>query len=84
MSDLVGGLSFWLYRGVLRSSYLLGWLAVLHLVLIFPQPHPVVIRHPRLIWLVYAIPGSLIALYIAILFWVTRNYFQEPGGDTLK
>lgn len=78
-TDIVDGFSFWLYRGILRTSYVLGWVGVLHLTLIFPLPYSALVRYPKIIWFVYAVPCLLMVLYIMLLWWGRVSPLQWLG-----
>jgi hypothetical protein len=55
VSDLVGGLGFWLYRLATPGLWLIYWPAALHVALVFPRPRPITRRHPALIPAIYAL-----------------------------
>jgi hypothetical protein len=63
--DVVGGIGFWLYVATTIGVWHLVWGAGLHFVLVFPQPHGLVLRHPGAIRLVYLAPYLLSFGYMA-------------------
>ncbi|MDQ4077601.1 MAG: hypothetical protein M3220_15310 [Chloroflexota bacterium] len=67
VDDLVGGVGFWLYMATSGGAYLLFWLAALHFALVFPQPHALLLRYPRLLWIWYTLPYGLYLGYLVAL-----------------
>jgi two-component system, NarL family, sensor kinase len=63
--DLAGGRGVWPYVGS-EISNMLMWAALVHFTLVFPEPAPIVRRHPWLTGLVYALPFGLYVLSLAI------------------
>lgn len=68
VSDVVGGLGFWLFRLSTPGLWLIYWPAALHVALVFPKPMPIVRRNPKLVPALY---GSSFLIYLSILifFW---------------
>ncbi|WIG59972.1 MAG: Two-component system sensor histidine kinase [Ktedonobacterales bacterium] len=83
VSDLVGGVGFWLYKATTSICYLLFYIAALHFALIFPRPHAVLARRPRLIWALYATPFLLDLIYIVATRQQTPSTLDWLGRLTL-
>ena len=85
VGDITGGIGFWLYKATTFGAYMLFWIAGLHFMLIFPQPHPLVTRHAWLIPAIYAAPFAIYPLYLAaawsgsasVLVWLGRWILGE-------
>ena len=73
VSDLVGGLGFWLYKITSTGAFTLFWVALLHFALVFPRPHSIVVNHPSIIPLIYVAPYTLYFAYLAAV---------EPGASS--
>ncbi|HEY7348627.1 MAG TPA: histidine kinase [Ktedonobacterales bacterium] len=65
VSDLVNGLGFWLYAVTTYGVYTLFWVGILHFALVFPEPHPLIVRRPWTILLLYLAPYTLFFAYLA-------------------
>ncbi len=65
VGDLVNGVGFWLYIATTFGVYTLFWVGLLHFALVFPQPHPVVVKRPWVIPLIYIVPYALSFAYFA-------------------
>ena len=65
VGDIIGGTGFWLYKATTFGAYMLFWIAGLHFTLIFPHPHPLIIRHPSLITAIYTAPFVIVLVYLA-------------------
>ena len=65
VGDLVNGVGFWLYIATTFGVYTLFWVGLLHFALVFPQPHPVVVKCPWVIPLIYIVPYALSCAYFA-------------------
>jgi signal transduction histidine kinase len=63
-SDLALGGPFVLHTLLTAGLYMVMWPAAVHLALVFPAPHPLLVRHPRGVQAVYAIAGGA---YVAAL-----------------
>ncbi len=89
LSDLVGGVGFWLYKATSFVVYMLFYIAALHFALIFPKPHAFLARRSWLIWALYATPYALYLIYLAamrpgaasVLDWLGR---WIPGESVLS
>ncbi len=68
ISDVVGGLGFWLYQFTALGAYTLFWAALLHFTLLFPRPHRLVVRWRWLIPAIYIGP----AIYWVVFLIATR------------
>lgn len=68
ISDIVGGLGFWLYKATSLGAYTLFWITGLHFMLVFPRPLPPVLKYPRLIPLIYILPYLWIGGYLAAIW----------------
>lgn len=66
VSDLTGGVGFWLYKATTSGDFLLFYIASLHFSLIFPRRYLFLQRHPHWIWALYVTPFVLDALYLVI------------------
>jgi len=65
VGDLVNGVGFWLYIATTFGVYTLFWVGLLHFALVFPQPHPVIVKRPWVIPLIYIVPYALSCAYLA-------------------
>jgi signal transduction histidine kinase len=54
ITDIIGGIGVWLFLVTTVGVYLLSLASVLHFVLLFPRPEPLIQRHRWLIPLIYA------------------------------
>src|SRR5579859_1069987 len=61
VSDLLGGLGFWLYSLSTFGAYLLLWSSALHAILMFPTPWPPLARQRWLVAALYAAPFLVVA-----------------------
>lgn len=68
VSDLVGGVGFWLFKATTFGAYMLFWIAGLHFALVFPRPHPIVQRRPWVTRLIYVVPYALYPIYLAAMW----------------
>jgi hypothetical protein len=66
VSDIVGGLGFWLYRIATPGLWLMYWPAGLHLALTFPKQLGVIRRRP---WLIKALYILSFGLFLTQLAW---------------
>lgn len=88
VSDLVGGIGFWLFKATTFGAYMLFWIAGLHLALVFPTP----LLSPKQRWIIpaiYIVPYLIYALYLAAVFpgsTSTLNWFGRwiPGESALS
>jgi two-component system NarL family sensor kinase len=65
VGDLVNGIGFWLYIATTFGVYTLFWVGLLHFALVFPQPHPVVVKRRWVIPLIYIVPYAFSCAYLA-------------------
>ncbi len=65
VGDLVNGIGFWLYIATTFGVYTLFWVGLLHFALVFPQPHPVIVKRRWVIPLIYIVPYALYCAYLA-------------------
>ncbi len=87
VGDLVNGIGFWLYMATTVGVYTLFWVGILHFALVFPEPHPVVAKHPWTIPLIYIVPYAFSFAYLAgawpgaasTLDWIGR--WASGAGD---
>ncbi len=88
VSDLVGGIGFWLFKATTFGAYILFWIAGLHLALVFPTP----LLSPKRRWVIptiYIAPYLFYSLYLAAVFpgsastldWIGR---WIPGESALS
>jgi hypothetical protein len=80
VSDLVGGVGFWLYALMAFGGYILLWIAGLHFALVFPQPSAIVVRWPVLIPLIYVAAYGFFFSYLAALWFVAPTTLAWLGG----
>lgn len=71
VSDIVGGIGFWLFRLSTPGLWLIYWPAALQMAFVFPKPLPVVRRYPRLI------PGFYVLSYLIFLVYLLVTW---PGS----
>jgi two-component system, NarL family, sensor kinase len=67
VSELTGGLGFWLYIATSLGAYALFWITFLHFALIFPRRHAIAIRWPHLIPALYLVPFAGYLAYFALI-----------------
>jgi signal transduction histidine kinase len=79
ITDIIGGLGFWLSLVTIIGGYMLSLTTVLHFVLIFPRPEPLIERQRWLIPLVYASGYVLLSVPIAVA-WVQAQGMLEWFG----
>ena len=79
MSDLVGGVGFWLYKATTSADFLLFYIASLHFTLIFPKRYGFLKRHRRWIWALYLTPFVLDALYLSATYLMSSNVLLWIG-----
>jgi hypothetical protein len=65
VSDLVGGVGFWLFKATTFGVFALFWISLLHFVLIFPEQHPITRKRPWVIPLIYVAPYACALVYFA-------------------
>jgi signal transduction histidine kinase len=93
ITDIIGGIGVWLFLATTVGVYLLSLASVLHFVLLFPRPEPLIRRHRWLIPLLYASGYVLFTVLCSIawvqaqstLEWLGRldNAFRPVGGGYL-
>ena len=66
VSDIVGGLGFWLYQASASGAWFVFWSAGLEFAMVFPRNHPLLQKRPWLIPLVYLSSFALFFVYLAI------------------
>jgi two-component system, NarL family, sensor kinase len=76
VSDLVNGIGFWLYIVTTAGVYTLFWVGLLHFVLVFPEPHPVVAKYPWTIPFIYIAPFAFSLAYLARLWPQASSIFD--------
>ncbi|HSR19509.1 MAG TPA: hypothetical protein VLL49_01225 [Anaerolineales bacterium] len=74
VSDLLDGWGFWLFKFCTVVGYLWIWGFIVHVVLLFPKPHPVLARRRALLVALYSAPLGLYLIYAAL---------ARPAGPTL-
>ena len=79
ITDIIGGIGFWLFQATSIGIYLLILTTVLHFVLLFPRPEPLIERHRWLIPLIYASAYVLLTVQIAVA-WVQAQSTLEWLG----
>ena len=80
VSDLVGGVGFWLYKATTSADFLLFYIASLHFTLIFPKRYGFLKRHRRWIWALYLTPFVLDALYLSATYFMSSNVLLWLGN----
>ncbi len=77
--DIAGGPGFWanLLAGL---AYIWVWPAMLHFALVFPEPRPVVRRHPGVLALVYLSPVAMYAIRAPIDFSERHTELARVGS----
>jgi signal transduction histidine kinase len=65
VSDLIGGIGFWLYKATTSVDFLLFYIAALHFDLVFPKRYAMLASHPWLIGALYLTPFVLDAVYLS-------------------
>src|SRR5215469_3692651 len=65
VGDVVNGIGFWLYIATTFGVYTLFWVGILHFALVFPQPHPIIVKRRWVIPLIYIVPYALSFAYLA-------------------
>lgn len=80
MSDLIGGVGFWLYKATTSADFLIFYIASLHFALIFPRRFGFLTRHPRWILALYLIPFTLDVLYLSITYQTSSNALLWLGN----
>jgi two-component system, NarL family, sensor kinase len=73
VSDLTGGLGFWLFAAGSWGAFALCWAFALHFALLFPRSLVAMVQHPGFIGGLYASPLLLSTLWLAAL---------RPGSAT--
>lgn len=56
LTDITGGMGFWLYAATAGVAYTLFWSGMLHFALVFPRPYPFAFGRRRLIAIAYVVP----------------------------
>ncbi|HEU4783494.1 MAG TPA: histidine kinase, partial [Ktedonobacterales bacterium] len=79
ISDLTGGIGFWLYKATTSVAFLLFYIAMLHFVLIFPKRYAFLTRHRWWIWALYLTPFALDAIYLSATYLTSSNILLWLG-----
>ncbi len=79
LSDLTGGIGFWLYKATTSVAFLLFYIAMLHFVLIFPKRYSFMARHRWWIWALYLTPFVLDAIYLSTTYLTSSNILLWLG-----
>jgi hypothetical protein len=66
VSDIVGGLGFWLYQASSSGAWFVFWSAGLEFAMVFPRNHPLLPKRPWLVPLVYLSSFAMFFVYLAI------------------
>ena len=66
VGDLISGTGFWLYIATTFGVYTLFWVGILHFVLVFPRPHPIITNRPWTIPMIYVAPYVLSIAYLVV------------------
>jgi two-component system NarL family sensor kinase len=66
VSDLVTGAGFWLYLIGTQVGTIVGLIGVAYFALMFPQTHPILDRHPRIVFVGLVGPFVAFVLYVAV------------------
>lgn len=73
VSDVVGGLGFWLFRVSTPGLWLIYWPAALHLALVFPKPLITARRLKLLIPSIYLVSFGIFLLYLGAAWQKSQN-----------
>jgi signal transduction histidine kinase len=79
VSDLVGGVGFWLYKVTTSADFLLFYIALLHFTLIFTKRYVFLQQHRWWIWALYLAPFGLDAIYLTITYFMSSNVLLWIG-----
>ncbi len=79
ISDLTGGIGFWLYKATTSVAFLLFYIALLHFVLIFPKRDAFLARHRWWVWALYLTPFVLDAIYLSATYLTASNILLWLG-----
>ena len=66
VSDIVGGLGFWLYQASASGAWLVFWSAGLEFTMVFPRNHPFLQKRPWLVPLIYFSSFAMLFVYLAL------------------
>lgn len=64
LTDITGGIGFWLYAATAGVAYTLFWSGALHFALVFPRPYPFALGRGRLITIAYVLPSGVQVAWI--------------------
>jgi signal transduction histidine kinase len=67
MSDIVGAVGFWLFKATFFFAFIVGAFGAVRFALLFPQPHPLLLRHRFVPWLVYGAPAAVYTVYLLVM-----------------
>ncbi len=79
ISDLTGGVGFWLYKVTTSVAFLLFYIAMLHFILIFPKRNALLARHRWWVWALYLTPFALDAIYLSATYLTASNILLWLG-----
>lgn len=79
ISDLTGGVGFWLYKATTSVAFLLFYIAMLHFILIFPKRGAFLARHRWWVWALYLTPFALDAIYLSATYLTAPNILLWLG-----
>jgi signal transduction histidine kinase len=80
ISDMIGGVGFWLYKATTSVDFLLFYIAILHFTFVFPRRYGFLEHHPRRVWALYVTPFVLDALYLAASGILSSNVLLWLGN----
>ncbi len=67
VSDIVGGVGFWLYQASATGAWFVFWSAGLEFALVFPRRHPALQKRPWLAPFVYLSSFAMFFVYLAVM-----------------
>ncbi len=79
LSDLVGGIGFWLYKATTSVDFLLFYIASLHFILIYPRRFAFLKQRHWWIWALYLTPFILDAFYLSATYLTTSKVLLWIG-----
>lgn len=82
ISDMIDGVGFWLYQITALGVYTIFWASLLHFALVFPRPHPLVMRWRWLIPTIYASPAVCWVAYLLITHAIVPDTLEWIGSWT--
>ncbi|MCA1553398.1 MAG: hypothetical protein LC737_03375, partial [Chloroflexi bacterium] len=82
VSDVVGGTGFWLFRVPIMLTWLVFWSEGLYFTLLFPEPHALVRKYPRLRFMLYAAALLTFGAFVVIARFTSASTLEWLGRWT--